>query len=77
MMKQNFQKKWLIPIVFALVGTLTGYLHWYFYGCVDGCTITGVWYNSSIYGAIMGYLIGGMVNDYFYKQKTNEQHDSK
>lgn len=41
-------------------GAVLGYGYWYFYGCVNGCTITGSALNSSAYGAFMGYLVAGM-----------------
>ncbi|MCB0787424.1 MAG: hypothetical protein KDB88_07110 [Flavobacteriales bacterium] len=48
-----------IPAV--LVGALAGYAYWHFYACDHGCTITSVWWRSSLYGAVMGYLTIGLV----------------
>lgn len=59
----NVKSKITLYILFSVAGLLAGYLYWHFYGCVHGCSITGVWYNSSAYGGLMGFLVGGMVWD--------------
>ncbi len=69
-------KNWLInkkvSILIALLGSISGYLYWYFVGCESGnCAITSVWYRTTIYGAIMGWLVGEMINDKL-KNKPNE-----
>jgi len=61
--------KWILYIAFTVVGLVSGYLYWHFYGCVNGCTITGVWYNSTAYGGLLGYLAGGMAVDQFFTTK--------
>ena len=58
-------KKWLIKNKFsfvgAIVGAVLGYLYWNFIGCSSGtCAITSSPVNSTIYGALMGFLIVGM-----------------
>jgi len=46
-----FLKK-ILPV---LIGTAAGYAYWYFIGCANGsCPITGSWYTSTAYGAIVG-----------------------
>lgn len=47
-------------VIGVLLGAATGYGYWYFYGCVNGCTITGSALNSSLYFALMGFLLVGM-----------------
>ena len=55
----------------TFVGAIVGYGYWYFVGCASGtCAITSVWYRTTIYGAIMGWLVGDMINDKL--KKTNE-----
>ena len=39
------------------LGAVGGYAYYYFIGCANGCTITSVWYNSTVYGAMMGGLL--------------------
>ncbi|WKZ66873.1 MAG: hypothetical protein QY325_02865 [Flavobacteriales bacterium] len=54
-------KRWMWYAVFLTVGAGAGWAYWNWYGCIDGCAITGRWWTSSAYGAIMGYLLVGMV----------------
>lgn len=70
-------KNWMInkkpSIIITLIGSISGYLYWYFVGCEGGtCAITSVWYRTTIYGAIMGWLVGEMIIDKL-KKKTNEK----
>ena len=54
-------KKYKFDIIGIILGTLAGFLYWKFVGCSSGtCTITSKPINSSLYGALMGYLIAGM-----------------
>ena len=62
-----------IPIIIALIGAIFGLLYWYYIGCISGsCAITSVWYRTMLYGLIMGWLIGDLAKDKFYK-KRNEK----
>lgn len=54
-------KKWWIVGLALLLGALAGWAYWYWYGCTNGCAITGSWWTSSAYGAVMGYLTMGLV----------------
>ena len=50
----------------GLTGAVAGYLYWRFIGCVSGtCPITSSPIISSIYGLMVGVLIGGL----FKKQR--------
>lgn len=67
-------QSWLInkkiPILVTFIGAITGFLYWYFIGCESGsCAITSVWYRTMIYGAIMGWLLGDIINDKLIKPK--------
>lgn len=50
-------------VIFTLAGATAGLLYFEFYGCTRGCMISSVWWRSGLYGALMGFLIGGMVKD--------------
>jgi hypothetical protein len=42
-------------IFIVLVGSLLGFLY-YNYGCIQGCAITNSPLNSTIYGAVFGFV---------------------
>jgi hypothetical protein len=63
-----FQKNKLNLIGITL-GALAGFLYWKFVGCSSGtCMITSRPINSTLYGALMGFLVAGI----FTKPKTND-----
>lgn len=40
------------------IGALAGFAYWYYVGCNSGtCIIQSHWYTSTLYGALIGYLI--------------------
>jgi len=56
-----FIKKNWTYILGALLGVLGGYLYWRFVGCSSGsCPITSSPLMSSLYGLVIGSLIGGL-----------------
>lgn len=61
-----FVQKYKLEILGLVLGALAGYLYWKYIGCASGtCMITSKPLNSSLYGAIMGYLVFSM----FKKEK--------
>jgi len=53
---------WILKNKLSLIGILTGaiggFLYWNFIGCASGtCMITSKPINSTLYGALMGYLL--------------------
>jgi hypothetical protein len=59
--------KWELAGIAAGAGA--GWCYWYFVGCASGsCAITSSPVNSTIYGAIMGALIGSM----FHRQPAKQ-----
>ena len=67
-MKSWIQKNKL-SLVGVVVGALGGFLYWNYIGCASGtCMITSKPINSTLYGALMGYLLFGM----FQKEKIAE-----
>lgn len=60
-MKKILSKHWL-KIVGILVGALGGYIYYVKVGCMSGtCPITSNPTNSMLYGALMGYLLFGLL----------------
>lgn len=53
------------------VGGVGGFLYWYFVGCATGtCPITSHWYTNTLYGMLLGWLIGDLIES-FRKKKSN------
>lgn len=70
---QYIKKQW-ITIAGAALGALGGYLFWYFIGCNNGtCPITSSPVNSTLYGVLLGGLLGSM----FKKGSSEKNRDSK
>ena len=62
-------KKYRLSIIGVIIGGLLGYLYYAQVGCVTGtCAITSSPVNSTVYGAILGYLVLGL----FKKDKTEK-----
>ena len=65
----NHKKNFLL----LLIGAIAGYCYWYFVGCASGsCAITSVWYRTTIYGAVMGWL----VSDLLFKRTKNKTNEN-
>ncbi len=62
---QPKQKKWkhyLPMMILAVVGLIGGFLYYYFVGCASGaCPITSNPYISTLYGGVIGVLLGYIV----------------
>ncbi len=75
-----FLRKNLFVIIAALTGGLLGLLYWKFIGCETGtCPIKSVWYLSTIYGIVLGYLIGDLALGLWnkWKEKKKNKIDDK
>ena len=71
-MKDFLLKHW-IKITGVAVGTLGGYIYYYFIGCVSGtCPITSNPYNMMIYGAVLGYLLFELFSDVVKDRKIEK-----
>lgn len=56
--------KYKMEVAGILIGAIAGWCYWYFVGCASGqCMITSKPINSSVYGAIMGYLVFSMLKN--------------
>ena len=55
----TFIKKYKTYIIGIALGAIAGYLYWHFVGCSSGsCPITSKWYNTVLYGMVVGLLLG-------------------
>lgn len=67
----------LYIFLFTLAGGIGGFLYWRFVGCNTGtCPIKSVWYYSTLYGLILGYLAGDLTSGFFFKKKNKESSGS-
>ena len=58
--------KYKLDLIGIAIGAIAGFLYWKLVGCASGtCMITSKPLNSSLYGALMGFLVMGM----FKKEK--------
>lgn len=70
-------KKNTLKIVLIPLGGLIGFLYWRFVGCESGtCPIKSVWYWSTLYGLIFGYLISDIILSYTNKRKDKQSESS-
>jgi hypothetical protein len=64
MMGMTFLKRYLVEIISVVLGAVGGFLYWKFIGCLSGtCFIKSVWYMSTIYGALIGYIAGSLITE--------------
>jgi hypothetical protein len=57
----NFLKKYQRNLIGITIGAIAGFLYWNYVGCASGtCAITSKPLNSTLYGALMGYLVAGI-----------------
>ncbi|MCU0474244.1 MAG: DUF6132 family protein [Bacteroidales bacterium] len=78
-MIKGFIKRHVLLIVFTAIGATGGFLYWKFIGCQSGtCPIKSVWYWSILYGALVGFLAGSIINDLIikFRKKKNPDKDS-
>jgi len=66
-------------IILTLAGASGGFLYWKFIGCQTGtCPIKSVWYWSTLFGSLIGYLGGSIIRDIIvkYRKKKNPDNDA-
>lgn len=62
----SFVLKYKRDLIGISLGAIAGFMYWKLIGCASGtCMITSKPLNSSLYGALMGYLVAGI----FKKEK--------
>ena len=54
-------QKYKRDLIGITLGAVAGFLYWKFVGCSSGtCMITSKPINSTLYGALMGFLVAGI-----------------
>jgi phage shock protein E len=57
-----FFKKNSRNLIGIAIGAIAGWIYWHYVGCSSGtCAITSKPLNSTLYGAVIGYLVVGML----------------
>lgn len=78
-MKNGITKFWknnYLNIIGIVLGAIGGFFYWHFVGCTSGhCPITGSPYYSTLYGAILGWLLFSMFKPNKKKQKHIEENN--
>jgi hypothetical protein len=73
----EFIKKNKFLIIFTILGLAGGFLYWKFVGCLTGsCPIKSVWYWSTLFGGLIGYLVGSVINDLIVKFRKKKNPES-
>jgi hypothetical protein len=73
---KDFLKKHTISLIFSAAGAAGGFLYWKYIGCLSGtCFIKSVWYMSTLYGSVLGYLAGGLVEDILLKFRKSKKYE--
>jgi cytochrome bd-type quinol oxidase subunit 2 len=73
-------KRFKLILIFGAAGALGGFLYWKFVGCLSGtCPIKSVWYWSTLYGALIGMLVGSIIRDIVvkFRKKNNPDQDTQ
>jgi len=73
---KEFLKKHLVTLLLGAVGAAGGFIYWKYVGCLSGtCPIKSVWYLSTIYGALLGVLAGGLLIELINKNKKQKNYE--
>jgi hypothetical protein len=75
---KEFLRKHLVSLIIAVAGGVGGFLYWKFIGCASGtCFIKSVWYMSTLYGILLGYVTGGLIEDLILKFRKTGKYEGK
>ena len=67
-------KKVWFNVIVALVGALSGFLYWRLIGCTTGtCPIQSVWYFSTLWGLVVGYLLSDLVVEFIWRRAAEHE----
>jgi hypothetical protein len=73
---KDFFRKHLIGLIFSGAGAIGGFLYWKFVGCLSGtCFIKSVWYMSTLYGMLLGWVIGSLGRDLVMSFRKEKKYD--
>jgi H+/Cl- antiporter ClcA len=70
---KEYLRKHVIIVIGTIAGALGGFLYWKFIGCQSGtCPIKSVWYLSALWGLVMGYLVGSIIEELLLKAREKK-----
>jgi len=70
---KDYLRKHLIIVIATIAGGVGGFLYWKFIGCQSGtCPIKSVWYLSTLWGLVMGYLVGSIIEELLLKTREKK-----
>jgi hypothetical protein len=70
---KEYLSKHLIIVIGTIAGAAGGFLYWKFVGCQSGtCPIKSVWYLTTLWGLVMGYLIGSIIEELLLKAREKK-----
>ncbi len=73
---KEYLRKHLIIVIGTIAGAAGGFLYWKFIGCQSGtCPIKSVWYLSTLWGLVMGYLVGSIIEELLMKAREKKTKD--
>lgn len=66
---KEFMLKHKYGLLLIIPGIIVGYAYWKYVGCTSGtCPITSNWHTMVLFGGLIGYFIGDIIDDYFKKK---------
>jgi hypothetical protein len=69
-MNTFLKNKYPLIVSGILLGAVSGFFYWKFWGCTNGCAIKSVWWRMSLWGAVMGGLLMSMLYDFLNRKKV-------
>jgi hypothetical protein len=73
---KEYIRKHIVALIFAVAGSIGGFLYWKYVGCTSGtCIIKSVWYLTTLYGLILGWVTGGLAEDIILKFRKTKKYE--
>jgi len=69
-MNRFLKNKYPLIVSGILLGAVSGFFYWKFWGCTNGCAIKSVWWRMSLWGSVMGGLLMSMLYDFLNRKKV-------
>jgi hypothetical protein len=71
-------KKHRVSLLGFAIGSLGGYLYWYYVGCLTGtCPLKKLWYYDALLGGLIGLLFADAIHSIIVKRKKqNKEYEN-